>query len=101
MTLALLVLAYVLTVAYVAWEAWQAPIVEDNTGMATDVNVTLVAKGREAYVWVWFPSQIEAVLNSAVVMAANPRLSLTPRDVALLADRLIGSEADARCRGAG
>lgn len=55
-----------------------------NDSIEGDLHVAAVVKGSERYVFLWHPSQLEAMLRIAWRWARDPRLSLTFYDVVLL-----------------
>ena len=52
------------------------------------LNVICLVKGVERYVWLWIDTDQGAVLNSLGRFAANPKLSFTFYDAAVLSKKI-------------
>jgi len=53
-----------------------------------DVNVIVLAKGRERYIWFFRDDQVDAAACSAGRQAANPELSLTWSDARWITENM-------------
>lgn len=49
-----------------------------------DRNLTALAKGSERYVFVWEDSQFDGLVNACVRWAADPKLTFTTYDAAVM-----------------
>ena len=56
--------------------------------MSDDINVLVLVKGGERYTWLYCDGQREGVLRSLGRYAANPDLSFTWFDAAMLCQRV-------------
>jgi len=60
----------------------------------TGYNVLALIKGDERYVWLYTDSHRPEVLRRIGRMAANPELSLTWKDAAVLSGKVAGQKQD-------
>ena len=58
------------------------------TPLPSDVNVLALVKGTEKYVWTYTDQHKSDALNSIGRFAANPELSFTWYDAAILCQRI-------------
>ena len=61
--------------------------------IAQDILVTAIVKGRERYIWMWTETNRDRVLNTIGRFAADPGLSLTWGDAAMLSQKIREQEA--------